>query len=168
MSDHHSVSYASSGSGGSSPSSSWRERRHKRNEDRRHEWDRERSSLGEGSLQTYWSAFEVLEQEHHDRRDQELERLRRLIRDLELEVRGRCQRRNHNESPEGSMSIRESHGEASRQSGYCQSRERSWEFADTESVSLEWHRHRSAAMDAMSHALHRVAWPPFSKEIEHV
>ena len=119
-------------------------------------------------MQTYRSAFEVLEQEHHDRRDQELERLRRLIRVLELEVRGRRQRRNHNEFPEGSMSIRESHGEASRQSGSCRSRERSWEFADRESVSLEWHRHRSAAMDAMSHALHRAAWPPFSKEIEHV
>lgn len=46
MSGHHSASYADSGFGGSSRSSSWKERRHKRNENRRHDWDEERSGLG--------------------------------------------------------------------------------------------------------------------------
>ena len=48
-----------------------------------------------------------------DRRDEELERLRRLVRDLELEARGRRQRRNREEHVEGSTSVGSSHGEAS-------------------------------------------------------
>ena len=98
---------------------------------------RERSSLGEGSLQMYRSAFEVLEQEHCDRREQEQERLHRLVKDLELEVRGRHRRRNHCESPEGSVSIWGSHGEETHQTGSYRSRERSRDFADRMSVSLE-------------------------------
>lgn len=44
------------------------------------------TGLGKGLLQTYWSTSEVLEQEHHDRQDQELECLRRLVKDLESAV----------------------------------------------------------------------------------
>ena len=117
MSDHHLVSYANSGLGGSSRTSSWQEMRHKRNKDRRHERDGEHSGSREGSSQMYRSASEIPEQEHHDRKDQELERLHRLVRDLELEVWGRHRRRNHDEFPEGFVHIGDSHGEVSYQSG---------------------------------------------------
>lgn len=110
--------------------------------------------MGEGSSQTHRLAFEVPEQKHHDRRDQELEHLHRLVRDFEMDVRGRHQRRNHDESPKGSVNIRDSRGEASYQSGPFRSRERSRDFVDR--MSTKQHRHRSAAMDAMSRALRRV------------
>lgn len=86
MLDHHSGSYTVSGSGGSSWSSSWRERRYKRNKDRRREQDGEHSGSGEGSSQTYRSVSDVSQHEHRDRRDQELECLRRLVKDLELKA----------------------------------------------------------------------------------
>lgn len=167
MSGHHSASYVDSGFGGSSRSSSWRERRHKRNENRRHDWDEERSGLGGGSLQTYRFVSDIPEQEHHDRRGQELEHLRRLVRDLELKVQGRHRRWNHSESPKGSISVGDSHGETSHRSGSRRSRERSQDFTDGESVSPEQRRHRSAAMNAMSRALRKATKSPFSDEIEH-
>ena len=43
--------------------------------------------------------------ESFDRRDKELERLRRLVRDLEFEARGRRWRRDHKERAEGSASV---------------------------------------------------------------
>ena len=95
MFDHHSASYADSGSRGSSRSLSWQEMRHKRNENRRYDWDGEHSGSGEGSSQTYQSASKIPEQKHRDRRDQEPERLHRLVRDLELEVHNRDRKRNH-------------------------------------------------------------------------
>ena len=82
-------------------------------------------------------------------------------------MRGKHRRRKHDESLEGSVSIEDSHGEVSHQSGSRQSRERSWDFVDRESVSPEWHRHWGAAMDAISRALNRAAWSSFSDEIEH-
>ena len=51
--------------------------------------------------------------ERFDRRDEELKRLHRLERDLELEARGSRQRRNHEEHTKGSASVRSSHKEAS-------------------------------------------------------
>ena len=57
---------------------------------------------------------DVLEHEHRDRRDQKLKRLCRMVRNLELEVRGRHRRRNYDEHDEGSISIEGSHGESSR------------------------------------------------------
>ena len=47
-----------------------------------------------------------------DRRDEELKRLRRLVKELELEARGRRRRRNHKEHAKGSVSVRSGHGEA--------------------------------------------------------
>ena len=119
------MSYANSRPGGSSRSPSWQEMRYKRNEDRRHEWDGEHFGLGEGSTQMYRSTSKIPEQEHCDGRDLELERLHRLVKDLELEVQGRRQRRNHNESPEGSVHTGDNHKEASYQSDSRRSRERS-------------------------------------------
>ena len=65
---------------------SWWERRYKRNEDHKRERDKALVSSGEGSSQTYQLAFDVFEQKQCDRRDQELERLCIMVRNLELEV----------------------------------------------------------------------------------
>ncbi|XP_075649642.1 uncharacterized protein LOC142620099 [Castanea sativa] len=93
MSEHHLASYAASSSGGSFWGSSWRERSHKRNEDRRHDQEGGHSSSGEGSSQTYRSTLNASGHECHDKRDRELERMHRRIRDLELELQERCRRR---------------------------------------------------------------------------
>ena len=44
-----------------------------------------------------------------EQRDEQLECLRRLVRDLELEVRGRHRRRDHKERGEGSASVEGHH-----------------------------------------------------------
>ena len=97
-------SYAESGFGRSSQGSTLRERRQKGCEDREHGGERE-YSLGEGSFQTYWTMSGTLgrnrldkRDEKHNQRDRELERLRRLVRDLELQARDR-----HEEGPRGAM-----------------------------------------------------------------
>ena len=51
--------------------------------------------------------------EECERRDEELERLRRLVRDLELEARGRRGRRDRREREEGSTSIGARYGAGS-------------------------------------------------------
>ena len=93
MSERCSGSYAESGSMGSSRGSTWREQRHKRSEDRDREQEEERSGLGEGSYQTHRIVSGASGLRQFDKRDEEFERLRKLARDLELEARGRCQRR---------------------------------------------------------------------------
>ena len=65
----------------------------KRDQDYRYEGHEERLDSGEGSSQLYRSASYTPEYEEYDRRDQELERLRKQVRDLELEVWGRRRRR---------------------------------------------------------------------------
>ena len=72
---------------GSSQDSTWRERRQKRREDRERERREEESGLGEGSDQTHRTMSGASGHGQFDERDQELERLRRLVRDLELEAR---------------------------------------------------------------------------------
>ena len=93
MSERRSRSYAESGSVGSSRGSTWQEQRHKRREDRNHGQGEERSDLGEGLYQTYRIMSGAFGHVQYDERDKELERLRRLVRDLKLEARGRHQRR---------------------------------------------------------------------------
>ena len=106
MSNHRLASYVDNESGGSSRSSSWRERSYKRNGDRRSERDEGHSSSGEWSSQIYRSMFEVSEQEQSDRRDQDLECLCKTVRGLELEVWGKRRRRDRDELPKGSISVR--------------------------------------------------------------
>ena len=53
----------------------------------------EQSSLGEGLYQTHRTMFGASEHGQYDETDEELEWLRRLVRDLELEARGGHQRR---------------------------------------------------------------------------
>ena len=89
MSGRHSGSYAKSGSRGSSRGSSWREMRYKRDEDQRYKQEEEHFGPGERSFQAYQSMLDAFEHEHFDKRDEELKRLHRLVRDLELEARGR-------------------------------------------------------------------------------
>ena len=74
---------------GSSRGSTWREQRHKRCEDRDRKQEEERSGLREGSYQTHRTISGALGHGQFDERDKELERLRKLVRDLELEARGR-------------------------------------------------------------------------------
>ena len=54
--------------------------------------------------------------EELDRRVKELERLRRLVRDLELEARGRHRRKDHDEQGEGLASMGGCNGAESHQS----------------------------------------------------
>ena len=96
MSEERSRGRASSNSIGSSRGSTLRERRQKRWEDREHPRGEERSGLGEGSDQTHRTVLGVSAHRQYDDRDRELERLRRLVMDLELEARGRRQERNRN------------------------------------------------------------------------
>ena len=55
MFERHLGSYVENASGGSSRGSTWRERRHKRREDKDREQKGERSGLREGSYQTHWT-----------------------------------------------------------------------------------------------------------------
>ena len=93
MSERRSGSYAESGSIGSSRGSTWREQRHKRREDRDREQEEEYSGLGEGSYQTNRTISGASGHGQLDERDEELERLHRLVIDLELEARGGQRRR---------------------------------------------------------------------------
>ena len=87
---------AQSGSVGSSRGSTWRERRQKGHEDRECLGGEEESGLGEGSDQTHRTISGASGHGQCDDRDRELERLRKLVIDLELEVRGRRQERDRN------------------------------------------------------------------------
>ena len=78
---------------GSSWEATWRERRQKRREDREREHKEEQSGLGKGSYQTNRIVSDASRHKQLDKRDEELERLCRLVRDLELEARGGHQRR---------------------------------------------------------------------------
>ena len=88
MSEGHSGGQAKSGSVGSSRDSTWWKRRQKRRQDRKHKRREEESSLREGSDQTHQTMSNASGHGQRDERDQELERLHRLVRDLELEARG--------------------------------------------------------------------------------
>ena len=112
MSRGQSRIYAENGSGRSFRGSTWRERRQKGCEDREYE-EEWQFGLGEGLFQTYRTMSGASGHNRFDkkdkelkRKDEELERLRRLVRDLELEVRGRHQRRDHEERGEGSASVK--------------------------------------------------------------
>ena len=73
--------------------------------------------------------------EHFDKRDEELERLRRLVKDLELEARGRHWKRDREERVEGSVNVGGSYGEVSYQSGSHRHWDWSQEYADRDSIS---------------------------------
>ena len=123
-----------------------------------------------------------------------MERLRRLVRDLELEARGRGQKRDRDnqERRDSSVENRCGGGGGSNQSNSrprrdfshsqesCRRRNRSHfqelhqrrdcsrsrEYADRGLDSLEKRQPYNAAMDAISRALRRAARSPFSDDIE--
>ena len=135
--------YVKNGSVGSSRDSTWRERRQKRCENRERERREEESGLKEGSDQTHRTMSGASRHGQFDERDQELERLRRLVRDLELEARGWCQRRDRDnrEMRDGSMGNQGEEG--SSWSGSPQRRDRS--------LSRESRRHRNYSHSRESH-----------------
>ena len=108
---------AESGSIGSSQGSIWQERRQKRREDRERVRGEEESGLGEGSDQTHRMMSSASGHGQCDGRDRELERLRRLVMDLKLEARGRCQGRNRNNRERRDDSMGNRGEEDSSQSG---------------------------------------------------
>ena len=97
MSDRRSGSHAESDSMGSSWGSTWRERRLKRCEDRECEREDEQFGLEEGLYQMHRTISGASRHRQFDKRDEELERLHKLVRHLELEVRGEHQRRDRDE-----------------------------------------------------------------------
>lgn len=101
-------------------------------------------------------------------RDCEMESLQRQIRELELEMKGRRLRKNLEETSHGHDSTTRHTGGSSHQGHSGLSRDRSNESRGRISLSprRERHEHSNAALDAMSQALRRVAWLPFSKEIK--
>ena len=94
MFEGYSGCHAKSRFTGSSWGSTWRMRRQKRCEDKEREQEEEQSSLREGSYQTLQMVSGAIGYEQYEERDQEVEWLRRLVRDFELEVRNRCQQWN--------------------------------------------------------------------------
>ena len=73
--------------------------------------------------------------EELERKDEELECLCRLVRDLELEARGRHRGRDHEERGEESASVGGRHGAESHQSGSHRHWDCSREYVDRESIS---------------------------------
>ena len=124
MYEGQSGSYAESGIERSSWGSTSQERRQKRHEDREHKQEEEQSGLGEGSFQTHYTISGASRCEHFNRRVEELEHLHRLVRDLELEAKGRHRRRDHKEREEGSTSVGSRYGEGSHRFG--SHRHRDW------------------------------------------
>ena len=104
--------------------------------------------------------------EELEKKDEELERLLRLVRYLELEVKGRHRRKDHEERGEGSTSVGGRYEAGSHQSGSHRHRDCLQEYVDRDSISPEEQQPQNAAMNAISHALHRAARSPFSRDIE--
>ena len=125
MSEGRLGGHVESRSVGSFWDSTWWERRIKRREDRERERREEESGLGKGSDQTHQTMSSAPGHGQFDEIDQELERLRRLVRDLELEARGWRQRRDRDNRERRDGSMRNRGEEGSSQSGSHQHRDRS-------------------------------------------
>ena len=108
MSGECSGGHAESGSVGSSQESIWQEKRQKRRENREHERREEEFGLRKGSNQIHRTMSGTSGHRQFDEKDQELEQLCRLVKDLELEARGWRQGRDRDnqERKDGSMGNR--------------------------------------------------------------
>ena len=111
MSEGHSGGHVESRSVGSFWGSTWRGWRHKRHEDKERKREEERSGLREGSYQTHRTISGASGHRQFEERDQEVERLCRLVRDLELEARGRRQRRDWDNWERRDGSVENRYGE---------------------------------------------------------
>ena len=125
MSEGRSEGQAESRSVGSSQDSTWLERRQKRREDRERGRGEEESGLGEGSDLSHQTISGAAGHRQRDGRDQELEWLRRLLRDLELEVKGWCHRRDRDNRKKRDDSVGNRGEESSSQFGPRRFQERS-------------------------------------------
>lgn len=94
--------------------------------------------------------------EELERWDEELERLRGLVRDLKFEARGRPRRKDHEERGEGSVSVGGHYGAGSHQSESHQHWDRTWEYANWDSISLVERQPQNATMDAIGYALRQA------------
>ena len=75
--------------------------------------------------------------EEIEQRDEELKCLRRLVRDLELEAKGRRRRRDRKERGEGSANVGGYRGVGSHQSRSHRHWDRLREYTDRDSISPE-------------------------------
>ena len=94
----------------------------KRREDREREREEEQSGLGEGLYQTFRTVSGTTGHGQFEERDREVERLRRLVRDLELDARNRPQRRDQDDRERRDDNVGDCNGGESSQSGSCQRR----------------------------------------------
>ena len=101
-------------------------------------------------------------------RECEMESIQRQIKELKIEMRGRSQRRNPQESSHRQNSTSGHIEGLSHQGHYQLSRDRSNKSKGHSSPSprRERREHLSATLDAMSQALRRVARSPFFEDIE--
>ena len=102
------------------------ERRQKRSEDMECEQEEEQSGLGEGSYQTCRTISGALGHGQFEEKDQEVEWLHRLVRDLELEARDRCQRRDQDNRERRDGNVGNLCGGESSQSDTCPHRDHSY------------------------------------------
>ena len=103
---------------------------------------------------------------HQSNQELKLENLRKQVKDLEIELRGRCCRRYYEDS---SDDPNYTGVESSRGGGLRWSRDRSHETMGRchESPHCDRHKHHNATLDTMSQVLRRAARTPFSNKIEH-
>ena len=95
------------------------------------------SGFGERSFQTHQTLSGASGHERFDKKDEKLECLHRLVRDLELKARGKRRRRDRKELAKGSANVKGGYGEMSHQSSSHRHQDRSREYADWDSISLE-------------------------------
>ena len=122
-----------------------------------------RHDSNEGSSQGEWNVSYILEQSRLSDQEQELKNLRKQVKDLEIELRGRCCRRYYKDSSDDPnyTGVESSHGGGSRWS-----RDRSHETMGCchESPHYDRHRHHNATLDTMSQVLRRAAHTPFFRQ----
>ena len=112
----------------------------------------------------------VPDQFYSSEQEQELENLRKQIKELEIELKGqRCRR-----DREGSFDDPNYTGGGTRESSHCSSSRRSRDRSHEtmrhrhDSPHQDKFGHHNVALDAMSCALKRVTRSPFSDKIERI
>lgn len=128
-----------------------------------------RLDLDEGSSQGEWNVSYILKQSYCSELNQELENLRKLVKELEIELRGWRSRRDHEGSFDDPEYTRGGIVESSHYSGSRWSRDRSHETMGRchDAPHQDRRGHQNAALDTMSQMLRRATRSPFSGKIKH-
>lgn len=115
-------------------------------------------------------ARKLTKESYRSKWDQELENLRKQVKELEIELRGWHCRRDCEGSSDDPNYTGGGAGESSHCSGLCWLRDRSHETMGHyhDSLYRDRREHHNAALDNMSWVLRRVAWSPFSSEIKSI